>query len=250
YGWVSPDLAAVLSWEFASRAGLGEVDVLDAVTSKRRHTLDSSGSYSNGYLAPRRLAAVTPGATLVALTAPSYQRGMADGGRLWDVRKGAEVPLTSARRGFGNDAPTALALTDDGTLLAVGWHDGVIERLDVTTGRALRRLENHKGAVNGLAFSPDGRTLASARAAGPVRLWEAAPGKERHRFMVHRGAVTCVAFGARGRVVITGGADTTVLLWQVWPEAGSRAKWSDKERDAIWADLASPLVKTAFGAAR
>jgi WD40 repeat protein len=247
FGWASPDLGVVLSWGYRHPGQLSEVEVRDAVTNKKRCTLEGSSHDSGRNSIPARLAVASADGGLVALTEPDdWFRGA----RLWDGWTGEEIPLPSGRRGLGGGA-RSLAISDDGAVLAVGWSDGLIERLDTATGRPLRVLHGHKGAVNGLAFTPDGRTLVSAGEDGAIRLWETATGKVRHDYDGHRGAVTAVGVGGRGRVVVSGGADTTVLLWAVWPEAArTPAKWSDREADALWADLGSPSAKIAFRAAR
>lgn len=55
----------------------------------------------------------------------------------------------------------SVALSPDGTLLAVGTLMNLIHLWDVDRGQRIEPLRGHVAGVWGLAFSPDGRTLAS-----------------------------------------------------------------------------------------
>ncbi|MCU0464936.1 MAG: WD40 repeat domain-containing protein [Anaerolineae bacterium] len=109
---------------------------------------------------------------------PSY-----DGVRIWNVR--------AAYRSFGYvpeyrliapiakpDAPLderefifSIALNPAESVLAVGYHDGMVRLWDMMTGERLMVLEAHNERITALAFSPDGTLLASGGADGTVRLW-------------------------------------------------------------------------------
>ena len=71
------------------------------------------------------------------------------------------------------DQITALAVSMDGSLAAVGLLDGSIRLLDMETGGELGKLEGHAGMVTALEFSPDGSILASGGRDGVVILWGA-----------------------------------------------------------------------------
>ena len=68
---------------------------------------------------------------------------------------------------------TALAVSVDGSLAAVGLMDGSIRLFDVATGREISSLEGHAGVITALKFSPDGSILASGGRDGVVILWGA-----------------------------------------------------------------------------
>ena len=68
---------------------------------------------------------------------------------------------------------TALAVSVDGSLAAVGLMDGSIRLFDVATGREISSLEGHAGVITALEFSPDGSILASGGRDGVVILWGA-----------------------------------------------------------------------------
>ncbi|WP_374582940.1 WD40 repeat domain-containing protein, partial [Frankia sp. CiP3] len=85
---------------------------------------------------------------------------------------------------------------------------------EVATGRQLRELTGHHGAVSSVAFSPDGATLASGGDGGSVRLWEVATGSA---------LATVVQSGQGGWIVVlpdgayktSGGGVGSVLWWVV-----------------------------------
>jgi WD40 repeat protein len=66
---------------------------------------------------------------------------------------------------------TALAISPDGSMVAVGLADGNIRLLERKTGALLRELRAHAGAVNALDFTMDGRYLASGVNDGNVIVW-------------------------------------------------------------------------------
>ena len=66
---------------------------------------------------------------------------------------------------------TALAVSVDGSLAAVGLMYGSIRLLDMETGKEISSLEGHAGMVTALKFSPDGSILASGGRDGVVILW-------------------------------------------------------------------------------
>ena len=68
-------------------------------------------------------------------------------------------------------AVTALAVSPDGSLVAVGLADGQVQLLERESGKLLRSLSRHVGGVTALEFSFDGRYLATGGADGVVLIW-------------------------------------------------------------------------------
>jgi WD40 repeat protein/serine/threonine protein kinase len=75
----------------------------------------------------------------------------------------------------------SVALSPDGTLLAIGGEDGhvrIYEPFSGNTPRLTKILIGHTSRVVSVDFSPDGKWIASAELNRPnVRVWEAATGK-------------------------------------------------------------------------
>jgi WD40 repeat protein/ribose 1,5-bisphosphokinase PhnN len=106
----------------------------------------------------------------------------------------------------------AVAWSPDGDLLATA--EGRLVRLwDAATGREVRRLAGHEGAVSSVAWSPDGDLVASASHDRTVRVWEAVTGRERTRLWGHASWVAAVAFHPGGDLLASASYDRTARLW-------------------------------------
>jgi WD40 repeat protein len=161
----------------------------------------------------RTTAAFSPDGRLV-VTASKGADGKGEV-KLWDTEGHALAALPDAP-----DAPTCVALSPDGKMVAAGDRDGAVKVWDVVEsgGRwrgTARWAGTHTERVLAVAFSPDGRTLASGGVDETAKLWDAGTGAERARLRGHAGAVAAVAFSPDGAVLASGGRDRTVRLWRV-----------------------------------
>lgn len=111
-------------------------------------------------------------------------------------------------------APSSLAVSPDGRLLAVGLPMGAVELHDLTGPLPSRSLAGHEGAVNGLAFAPDGATLYSAAADKTLRAWNAADGAPRGKLMLTIEPRRLAVINA-GAQLATADADFAIRLWNV-----------------------------------
>ena len=113
-----------------------------------------------------------------ALSGSGYPSGDATA-RVWDPRRAAKFA------GFGGSAMgqvLGVAISPDGRRALTCGQSPVVRLWDVKTGREIRRLEGHPGAVNAVAFSPDGRHAVSAGIADAlVRMWDLETGRELRR---------------------------------------------------------------------
>jgi WD40 repeat protein len=109
----------------------------------------------------------------------------------------------------------ALAVTPDARTLATAGQDGQIRLWDLSSGRMLRAIAAHRGAIDALAFSPNGRWLASGGADKDIRVWDWATGQTVRVLSGHRGGVVSLAFSPDGRNLASGSFDTGIRLWEL-----------------------------------
>ncbi len=110
---------------------------------------------------------------------------------------------------------TALALSADGTFLAMGTATGEVWLRRVTDRTLLLGVQGHGGPVLGVALSADGRLLASGSFDGTVKLWEAGSGQPLATLRGHSRGVWGVALSADGHLLASGSVDGTVKVWDV-----------------------------------
>lgn len=130
--------------------------------------------------------------------------------RLWDIEK---TTLQLAIREL--KGARTLAISPDGSMLAVGLQNGDIQLYSLSDGEFLLTLSGHKDWIRCLAFSPDGRKLASGAFDATARLWDITSGELDHIFSGHQSSVLGLAFSPDGATLATGSVDKTVRLWTV-----------------------------------
>jgi WD40 repeat protein len=81
-------------------------------------------------------------------------------------------PRGGIRAFHGGDAATRVAFSPDGKLMAHAGLDRKVHLYEMPSGKEIKTLAGHSGAVLALAFAPDGRTLASASADTTVLMWD------------------------------------------------------------------------------
>ena len=112
------------------------------------------------------------------------------------------------------DSIKALALSPDGTTLAIAGEDWIVRLWEVRTGNYLRSLKRHQSMVNAVTFSPDGKILATA--GSTLRFWDANSGELLHADSKDLGSVNLLTFSPDGKTLASGGGwDHTGHLWDV-----------------------------------
>ncbi len=79
-------------------------------------------------------------------------------------------------------AANGIALSPDGSALAVGGGDGTVYVFDPVSAKTLDTFPGHAGRVLAVAFSPDGQSLISGGHGNDVKLWDWSE-KKRHRLL-------------------------------------------------------------------
>jgi WD40 repeat protein len=214
-------------------------------TDKVKRYKEGPVVFRGGGLTFIETAALSPdGKTLV-------QTSLEGQGLILDARTGEmKAKIAVGDRGFGCDF---MRFAHDGTTLALTdlTKDLQVLFVDVPTSTVLRatpKLERHASA---LAFSPDGHTLAVGDYGGSVTLVETASAGVRLHFQGHLGKINDLAFSPDGKLLATASDDGTVLIWDLARLPGvppTPAALSDKQRAALWADLACANAAAAFRA--
>lgn len=88
------------------------------------------------------------------------------------------------------------------------------EVFELPTGKPVKALRGHKGAVNKIAFDPAGRWLISAGVDDTLRFWEPGTWREVRSLNAGQEAITALAVSADGRLAATGGANGSIAIWE------------------------------------
>lgn len=116
-------------------------------------------------------------------------------------------------RSFPSSPSQALALSRQGSLLAVGSGPEIV-MWNRHYQKKLFELKGHSDAVSSLAFSIDGQTLVSSSYDKTIKLWNVNTGENVDTLIGHQAAVCSVAYSLDGKVIVSSSADKTVKIWQ------------------------------------
>jgi WD40 repeat protein len=118
-----------------------------------------------------------------------------------------------------SDGGRPVVFSPDGSLLACGdFLTGTLRLRDGRTGRVLRILKAHHGAIGWAAFSPDSALLATGCGdrdmRGEVELWNPRTGEHLESVGRHDGLVGALAFSPDGLRLASAGMDGVIRIWR------------------------------------
>ena len=159
--------------------------------------------------------------------------------RLWDLPAGASPALAQ-------NAGTTLAASPDRKQLAVGMADGKINLIEAATGKAIKTLSGHSGAITALSFA-QANVLASAAADKTVRVWDVAKGEATSVLRGGPADVAAVALNPKTAEVSSGDAKNLVSVYKL-DVAAPRALEGDNGAAAVVTVLSPDGKKIATAA--
>ena len=167
---------------------------------------------------PERFS-LLPSGVVNSLCFSSDGRTLASGGgwrensevRLWDVATETNTTTVTVQ----TSSPIYLSLSPDGKSFSFYAGRGVIERLDVDTGRLTSALVGDWSFSPSMSLSPDGKTIASGIEDGTIILWDVATRTKTATLRGHQWEVNSVSFSPDGRILASASGDGTVKLWDV-----------------------------------
>ncbi|KAJ1299423.1 hypothetical protein OPQ81_012032 [Rhizoctonia solani] len=111
----------------------------------------------------------------------------------------------------------SLALSPDGTRVAIGCLDGMVSILSAYDGMVhVGPLEGHFNTIISVAFSPDGERVVSSSLGG-IRVWNAYNGTLAVvPFKGHMRYINSVSFSPDGARIVSCGHDSTIRIWNAY----------------------------------
>jgi WD40 repeat protein/serine/threonine protein kinase len=132
--------------------------------------------------------------------------------RLWDTQRGSLRRQLESRLG---GRVTSVCFSHDQQRVLAGGDDGTIGLWDIPSGRCVRTMSGHVGAVLSVALTADGEWAISGGPDRTVRLWHVPAGRCLCTLEGHTGPVYGVALDPAGRLAVTGGHDGAVRVWEM-----------------------------------
>lgn len=129
----------------------------------------------------------------------------------------AKLPKIAPKAGL-KPAIQALGYSPKTKQLAAGSF-GMVQILDGTTLKPVRKLEGVSGKVNAVAFSADGSMLFAAAGdaglSGIAYQWKVSDGSLVRKYEGHTDAIYALALSPDGKMLATGSYDQKIKLWNV-----------------------------------
>ncbi|WP_052055505.1 trypsin-like peptidase domain-containing protein [Myxosarcina sp. GI1] len=131
--------------------------------------------------------------------------------RQWQIESGKAIKDFIGHTQIVN----AIALSDDGKILASGGQDKTIRLWDVATGKLRSTLNGHSLAILSLDISADNKILVSGSGDSAIKLWNLNTNKLIDTLQGHTDGVWQVAISSDLQTLISGSWDKTIKVWNL-----------------------------------
>ncbi|CAH3183156.1 unnamed protein product [Porites evermanni] len=130
---------------------------------------------------------------------------------VWDVRRGEKVAMLKGDK----HEVTALQVSPDQQVLAVGYEDGTVKLWKLQDSLCQVTFSGHKSAVSVLRFDGSGGRLVSGSRDTDVIVWDTVNEAGLYRFKGHKGLITQCYFMKSQNILITSSKDSFVKFWDL-----------------------------------
>jgi serine/threonine protein kinase len=142
----------------------------------------------------------------------------------------------------------SLCVNPEGTLLASGGQDGLINLWDLNTYQRLVQYSGHNRPVLQLQFSQDSKLLLSASGDYTTRIWELQSGLELRRYRERAAIVYSASFTCNPDIIVTASADKKLRFYKISSGRLVGAVESDNQYlRSVVCDRNHPVVASAGG---
>lgn len=139
---------------------------------------------------------------------------------LWDGGSGSLLTDLSPQDGTSAQV-NALTFSADGSLLAIGYDNGLVEVWNMAGERSLAytlKSDPQADSTSELAFAPDGKRLAAAYTVGDyassIGIWALPDGTLKTIIEGPKSEVASLAFSPDGSLLAAGAGDHTAAIWK------------------------------------
>ena len=111
------------------------------------------------------------------------------------------------------DVVNNLAISPDGTILAVHIFNDPVRLWDITTGREIKTLSKHVGFGGIFMFSKDGKTFICQTVFDRIELWDVDTGTLRATLGERRDEIRALAFSPDAKTFVGANSDGSIRFW-------------------------------------
>jgi WD40 repeat protein len=150
-----------------------------------------------------------------------------------------------ARIQWSERSARTLALSPDGTHLAIGYSDHCVRILSLSSGQLVTEIAAHDLSVFSLTYSPDGQHLLSGSRDARLKVWNVNAGYAlQQSIAAHLYAINDIAYSPDGKYFVTCSMDKSIKVWDA--KVFQLLKVIDKARHAGHATSVNKILWTEY----